>query len=134
MLAQEGKEALSASGHGSIIFFVSIYGQVGPDSYLYEGTGMVNPTGYGASKGGLLQLTRYLANVMSPDVRVNSVSPGGVYRGQPESFHERYAQRAPLGRMAKEEDLKGAVAYLASDMSAYVTGHNLLVDGGWTSL
>ena len=133
VLAQEAKGALAASGHGSVIFFVSIYGVVGPDLHLYEGTGMVNVTGYGASKGGLLQLTRYLATIMAPEVRVNSISPGGVYRGQPEVFHQRYKAGAPLGRMAKEEDLKGAVAYLASDMSAYVTGHNLVVDGGWTA-
>jgi NAD(P)-dependent dehydrogenase (short-subunit alcohol dehydrogenase family) len=133
VLAQEAKEALSASGHGSVILFGSTYGMIGPDFRIYEGTSMANPAGYAASKGGLLQLTRYLATLLAPHVRVNAISPGGVWRNQPEAFHQRYLARTPLGRMAGEEDLKGAVAYLASDLSAYVTGHNLVVDGGWTS-
>lgn len=132
VLVQEAKEALSASGHGSVILFGSTYGMVGPDFRIYEGTSMVNPAGYATSKGGLLQLTRYLATLLAPHVRVNAISPGGVWRDQPEVFHQRYLARTPLERMAKEEDLKGAVAYLASDLSAYVTGHNLVVDGGWT--
>lgn len=134
VLAQEARESLAASKRGSIIFFSSIYGMVGPDMSLYEGTEMSNPTGYGASKGALLQLTRYLASLFAPTVRVNAISPGGVWRGQPESFRTRYEARTPLKRMAIEEDLKGAVAYLAGDMSSYVTGHNLVVDGGWTAL
>jgi len=100
---------------------------------LYEGTKMANPAGYNASKGGLLQLTRYLATIMAPKIRVNAISPGGVWRNQPESFKRRYEKRTPLRRMACEEDMKGAVAYLAGDLSAYVTGHNLVVDGGWTA-
>lgn len=78
-------------------------------------------------------MTRYLATLLAPQVRVNAISPGGVWRDQPERFHRRYAAKTPLRRMAGEEDLKGAVAYLASDLSAYVTGHNLVVDGGWTA-
>ena len=132
IMIQEAREALSASGHGSVILFASIYGLVGPDHRLYEGTEMANPAGGAASKGGLLQLARYLATTLAPSIRVNVISPGGVWRNQPEAFHERYVSRTPLGRMATEEDLKGAVAYLASDLSAYVTGHNLIVDGGWT--
>jgi NAD(P)-dependent dehydrogenase (short-subunit alcohol dehydrogenase family) len=134
VLAQEARESLSVSQRGSIIFFSSIYGMVGPDMSLYEGTEMSNPTGYGASKGALLQLTRYLSSLFAPTVRVNAISPGGVWRGQPESFRVRYEARTPLKRMAVEEDLKGAVAYLAGDMSSYVTGHDLVVDGGWTAL
>lgn len=133
VLVQEAREALARSGHGSVILISSIYGLVGPDMRLYEGTEMTNPVGYGASKGGLLQLMRYLATLLAPAVRVNAISPGGLWRQQPEAFHERYRRRTPLGRMAGEEDLKGAAAYLASDLSAYVTGHNLLVDGGWTA-
>jgi NAD(P)-dependent dehydrogenase (short-subunit alcohol dehydrogenase family) len=132
VLAQEAKDALAATGRGSIILVSSTYGMVGPDMSLYAGTSMANPAGYGASKGGLLQLTRYLATVLAPDIRVNAISPGGVWRNQPSVFHERYQARTPLKRMAVEEDLKGAFAYLASDLSAYVTGHNLVVDGGWT--
>jgi NAD(P)-dependent dehydrogenase (short-subunit alcohol dehydrogenase family) len=132
VLTQVCAEALAASGHGSVINIGSIYGMTGPDMSLYENTGMGNPAAYAASKGGLLQLTRWLATVLAPEVRVNAVTSGGVQRNQAEVFTERYVARTPLGRMATEEDLKGAVAYLASDLSAYVTGHNLVVDGGWT--
>jgi len=94
---------------------------------------MGNPAAYAASKGGLLQLTRWLATVLAPDIRVNAISPGGIWHNQPESFLEKYVMLTPLRRMATEEDLKGAIAYLAGDLSTYVTGHNLIVDGGWTS-
>jgi NAD(P)-dependent dehydrogenase (short-subunit alcohol dehydrogenase family) len=133
ILTQACTPALKESGHGSVINIASAYGLVGPDMRLYEGTSMGNPAAYAASKGGLLQLTRWLATVLAPDVRVNAISPGGVSRGQPEQFQRRYIERTPLKRMAIEEDFKGSVAYLASDMSSYVTGHNLVVDGGWTS-
>jgi NAD(P)-dependent dehydrogenase (short-subunit alcohol dehydrogenase family) len=133
ILAQESHQALETSKHGSIIFVSSIYGMVGPDMSLYEGTAMTNPAGYGASKGALLQLARYLATVFAPEVRVNAITPGGVWRSQPEIFVNRYEKRTPMGRMGTEEDFKGAVAYLASDLSAYVTGQNLIVDGGWTA-
>jgi NAD(P)-dependent dehydrogenase (short-subunit alcohol dehydrogenase family) len=132
VLAQEAKDSLTASGHGVIIFVSSIYGLLGPEMRLYEGTNMANAAGYGASKSGLLQLSRYLATVLAPLVRVNAITPGGVWRNQPDVFHGRYKMHTPLNRMAVEEDLKGAFAYLASDLSKYVTGHNLLVDGGWT--
>jgi NAD(P)-dependent dehydrogenase (short-subunit alcohol dehydrogenase family) len=133
VLSQAAREALDQSTHGSIVFVSSIYGVAGPDMSLYEDTTMANPAGYGASKGGLLQLMRYLATVLAPSIRVNAISPGGVLRQQPEVFQQRYQKRTPLDRMATEEDLKGAVAYLASDLSQYVTGHNLVVDGGWTT-
>lgn len=133
VVVHEAREALAVSGQGSVILFSSIYGLVGPDHRLYEGTPLANPAGYGASKGGVLQLVRYLATTLAPRVRVNAISPGGVERGQPEEFRRRYVARTPLGRMAAEEDMKGAVAYLASDLSAYVTGHDLVVDGGWTT-
>ena len=132
VLAQAAHPEL-ARQHGCIVNVGSIYGSVGPQNVLYEGTTMGNPAAYGATKGGLAQLTRYLATVMAPDVRVNCISPGGVARGQAQAFVERYVARTPLGRMATEEDLKGAFAYLASPASAYVTGQELLVDGGWTA-
>ena len=132
VLLQEARDALESSGRGSAIFIASTYGLVGPDMRLYEGTSMDNPAGYGASKGGLLQLTRHLATLLAPKVRVNAITPGGIWRNQPKTFQKRYVERTPLRRMASEEDLKGAIAYLASDLSAYVTGHNLVVDGGWT--
>lgn len=133
VLTQACLPALSSSGHGSIITIGSIYAALGPDMRLYDGTKMGNPAAYAASKGGLLQLTRWLATTLAPDVRVNCISPGGVWRNQPEVFRERFVERTPLRRMATEEDLKGAAVFLASDLSAYVTGQNLLVDGGWSA-
>lgn len=132
VVAQEAHPHLARGGNGSIVLVSSIYGVTAPDFSLYEGTGMHNPAAYGASKAGLVQLMRYLATALAP-VRVNAVSPGGIERGQDATFISRYEERTPLGRMAREEDLKGAVAFLASDLSAYVTGHNLVVDGGWTA-
>lgn len=95
---------------------------------------MANPAAYGASKGGLVQLNRWLASVLSPDIRVNMVSPGGIFRGQPEVFVGRYEEKVPLGRMATEEDIVGPVIALLSVASRYVTGQNWFVDGGFTSI
>lgn len=122
---------LKHSKGGNIINISSIYGSYGPDYSLYTDTPMGNPAAYSASKGGLIQLTRWLATTLAPHVRVNAISPGGVFRNQQAAFVNRYEARTPLKRMAKEDDFRGAVAYLASDLSAYVTGHNLEVDGGW---
>ena len=133
LLTQACIPALKESGHGSVINIASIYGLVGPDMRFYEGTEMGNPAAYAASKGGLLQLTRWLATVLAPNVRINAITPGGVVRGQPEVFQRKYIERTPLKRMAIEEDFKGAIAYLASDLSSYVTGQNIIVDGGWTA-
>lgn len=130
-LCQGLAQLLCASGRGSIVNIGSIYGEYGPDWSLYAGTAMANPAAYCASKGGLLQLTRWLATTLAPAVRVNAISPGGIARGQAQAFVERYEARTPLGRMATEDDFRGAVAFLASDMSAYMTGQNLLIDGGW---
>jgi NAD(P)-dependent dehydrogenase (short-subunit alcohol dehydrogenase family) len=94
---------------------------------------MGNPAAYGASKGGIIQLTKYLSTVLAPKIRVNAISPGGLWRNQKAKFVERYEKRTPMKRMGNEEDLIGAATYFASDMSAYVTGQNLLVDGGWTA-
>jgi NAD(P)-dependent dehydrogenase (short-subunit alcohol dehydrogenase family) len=131
-LIQAAAPWLCKSGRGSIVNVGSTYGVVGPDMSLYDDTKMGNPAAYGASKGGLIQLTRYLATVLAPDVRVNAISPGGVARGQDPKFVARYEAKTPMKRMAVEEDMKGALLYLASDLSAYVTGQNLMVDGGWT--
>lgn len=133
VLAQECFAPLSRGGSGSVVFVSSIYGLVGPDLRLYASTEMQNPAAYGASKAGLRQLARYLSTVFAPSVRVNVLTPGGVLRGQPDTFVTRYTERTPLRRMATEEDFKGAIAYLASDLSSYVTGQELVVDGGWTA-
>lgn len=124
---------LAASGRGSVVNVCSIYGLVGPNLRLYDGTAMGNPAAYAATKGGLAQLTRYLSTVLAPDVRVNGFAPGGIARGQDAAFVERYERLTPLGRMATEDDFRGAVAWLASDASAYVTGQVVAVDGGWTA-
>jgi NAD(P)-dependent dehydrogenase (short-subunit alcohol dehydrogenase family) len=133
VLIQAAAEDLARSGHGSVINISSIYGLAGPDWRLYEGTDLGNPAAYAASKGGLIQMTRWLATTMAPKVRVNAVAPGGVFRATPEPFLSRYVARTPLARMAREDDMKGAVAYLASDLSTYVTGQCIAVDGGWTA-
>lgn len=133
VLARECAPALEASGHGSMVLVGSTYGLVGPDWRIYADTDMGNAAGYAASKGGIIQLTRWLATTLAPGTRVNTLTPGGVERGQPASFVEAYRDRTPLARMAVEEDYKGAIVYLVSDLSRYVTGHNLVVDGGWTA-
>ena len=126
------KPFLMRSEAASVINILSIYGICGPDLRLYEGLAMNNPAAYGAGKAGLLQFTRYCASCFAPAIRVNAITPGGIFRNQDPRFVERYADRTPMRRMAKEEDFKGAIVYLASDLSAYVTGQNLVVDGGWT--
>jgi NAD(P)-dependent dehydrogenase (short-subunit alcohol dehydrogenase family) len=122
---------LEESKGSNIINISSIYGLQGPDWSLYEGTSMGNPAAYSASKSGLIGLTHWLATTLSPKVRVNAIAPGGIYRNQPKEFVERYSARTPLRRMATEDDFRGAISFLASDMSQYVTGHTLVVDGGW---
>ena len=122
---------LRAAEGASIINIASTYGMLAPDWSLYAGTTMGNPAAYGASKGGLIQFTRWLATTLAPAVRVNAISPGGIRRNQPDQFIARYAAKTPLQRMATEGDMRGAVAYFACDLSNYVTGQNLAVDGGW---
>jgi NAD(P)-dependent dehydrogenase (short-subunit alcohol dehydrogenase family) len=131
-LSQAFAPLLMKSNNGSIINIASIYGVNAPDYSLYKGTNMGNPAAYSASKGGLIQLTRWLSTTVAPDIRVNSISPGGVWRNQPEKFVKRYESKTPLERMATEEDFKGIIAYLASDLSLYVTGQNFIIDGGWS--
>lgn len=118
---------------GSIINLASIYGILGPDFSIYENTNMTMPAAYSAIKGGIISFTKYLASYYgNHNIRVNCVSPGGVLSAQPKVFIEKYNKKAPLGRMADKEDIAGAIIYLASDGARYVTGHNLVVDGGWT--
>jgi len=130
-LCRDLSSKIRESKHGSIINIASIYGSHGPDWRIYDGTGMGNPAAYAASKGGLLQLTRWLSTTLAPSIRVNAIAPGGIFRDQPEEFVQRYSSKVPMSRMATEDDLRGAVAYLASDLSAYVTGQVLFVDGGF---
>jgi NAD(P)-dependent dehydrogenase (short-subunit alcohol dehydrogenase family) len=120
-------------GRGSIVNIGSIQGTVGPDFTLYEGLDWGAAPDYFFHKGGLLQLTRYAASKLGPSgVRVNAVSPGGLANGQNLVFVERFNARTFLGRMADPADIKGAVVFLVSDASVYVTGANIAVDGGYT--
>lgn len=118
---------------GVMINLASIYGVVSPDQGIYGDSGINSPLVYGMTKAALIQMSRYLATFWAPKIRVNSLTPGGLYNDQDEQFVRRYVARTPLGRMAGPNDLKGAVLYLASDASAWVTGQNLIVDGGWTA-
>lgn len=129
---------MARRARGAIVNTLSIYGIVAPDQRIYEGSEYLGrpintPAIYSASKAGLWGLTRYLATYWGPKgVRVNAVTPGGVFSGQNDTFVERYSQRVPMGRMAEPADIVNAMTYLASDAAAYVNGHNLVVDGGWT--
>lgn len=131
-LSQKFKSLLKKGTNPSILNVGSIYGIIGPTFSFYDETDMGNPAAYAASKGGLVQLTKWLASALSPTIRVNSVSPGGIFRNQPEKFVERYNKRTPLGRMATEQEISNAILFLVSDMASYITGHNLVVDGGLT--
>ena len=127
---------------GSIINISSIYGIVGPDQRIYEGSwyeelgGLINtPLVYSASKSAVIGMTKYLAAYWGPKcVRTNTISPGGVFSGQSNIFQKKYGERVPLGRMARPDEMIGALIFLASDASSYVNGQNIVVDGGWTAL
>lgn len=139
LCAQVFGAPMAARGKGSIVNTMSIYGVVAPDQRIYEGSlyegrAINTPAIYAASKAGLWGLTMYLASYWGgKGVRVNAVTPGGVSSGQNETFVANYSSRAPLGRMAQADDIANAMRYLSSDASKYVTGHNLIVDGGWTA-
>jgi len=125
-------------GRGSIVNVGSLYASVAPDSRFYDhlecDPPFLKPPAYGASKAALVNLTRYLATLWARHgVRVNALSPGGVVGGQDEDFHRKYSARVPLGRMAMAEDLIGPLLFLASEASRYITGIDLVVDGGFTA-
>lgn len=131
-----GEQMRSQASGGSIIQTASVYGVLAPDARIYDGaeylgTAINTPAVYSASKAGVIGLTRHLAALWAPDrIRVNSLTPGGCESGQNAEFQQRYGARVPLGRMARPDEMVGAILYLASDASSYVTGHNLIVDGG----
>jgi NAD(P)-dependent dehydrogenase (short-subunit alcohol dehydrogenase family) len=129
-------EPMQKARSGSIINIASIYGMVGPDFSIYQGTRITNPVNYAFAKGGMINLTRYLASFLAPfQVRVNCLSPGGFQtEDTPAEFVPNYVRRTPLGRMAEPDDIKGPIVFLASEASRYITGQNLPVDGGWTAI
>lgn len=139
LCAQVFGGAMARRGRGSIVNTLSIYGIVAPDQRIYEGSEYLGkpintPAIYAASKAGLWGLTKYLASYWGAQgVRVNAVTPGGIFSGQNDIFVESYSRRTPLGRMASPDDMVNAMQYLSSDAAKYVTGHNLVVDGGWTA-
>ncbi|PZF86695.1 SDR family oxidoreductase [Jiangella anatolica] len=134
LLTQAVAATMVEQRSGSIVNIGSIYGLVGPDFPVYEGTDIMSPLFYAYDKAGMVGFTRYLASALGRHgVRVNCLCPGGLLSGQEQTFVDAYSARVPLGRMATEDDVTGALVFLASDASAYVTGVTLPVDGGWTA-
>ncbi len=137
LCCQAAAPQMLAQGSGVIVNLCSIYGLAGPDQRVYQRAGQTpqfKPVYYSVTKSGVLGLTRYLAAYYAgKNIRVNALTPGGVYNGHDEDFVQAYSARAVLGRMAQKDELNGALLFLASDASAYMTGANLVVDGGWTA-
>lgn len=136
ILAQEFGKIFQKQKHGAMIITSSIYGIMAPDQRIYEGSEYMGhaintPAVYSATKSAVIGLMRYLASLWGEySVRVNAVTPGGVYSGQNEVFESKYSARTMLGRMAMVDDIVSAMLFLASDAASYVTGQNLVVDGG----
>lgn len=123
---------LDSAGGASVVAVGSIHGVVAPDWSLYEGLEMGSPAAYSVSKAALIHLMKWLSTSLGPKVRCNSVSPGGLARGQDLLFHERYEQRVPTRRMGAEGDVVSAILYFLSDDSSYTSGQNLVIDGGYS--
>ena len=134
-----GKKMVEQNKGGSIVQTASIYGMLGPDSRIYEGSSYMGhsintPAVYSVSKAAVIGLTKYLATYWADkNIRVNCIIPGGAESGQNDTFKEKYSSRVPLGRMAQPEEMVGALLYLASNASSYVTGQNIIIDGGWSA-
>ena len=126
---------MSKQGNGSIVNMSSIYGVLGPDFSVYNNTSMTMPAAYSAIKGGVINLTRYLASYYGPKgIRINSVSPGGIFNNQDQNFVNNYTKKVPMRRMGLPKDIAPSIAFLLSDDANYITGHNLMVDGGWSCI
>lgn len=139
LCAQVFGPSMALAGRGSIVNVLSIYGIVAPDQRIYdgseyEGRAINTPAVYSASKAGLWGLTKYLASYWgSAGVRVNAITPGGVFSGQNDTFVSNYSRRTMLGRMARADEIAAAAGFLVSEESSYVTGQNIIVDGGLTA-
>ena len=130
---QKVLKIMAAQNSGTIVNIASIYGVVGNDFTLYEEYGGTSPAAYSAIKGGLINFTRYLASYYGKKgIRVNCVSPGGIFDHQHPSFVARYEAKVPMGRLGNPDDIAPAVSFLLSEEAKYITGQNLIVDGGWT--
>lgn len=133
--AQQVSRQMALQKNGSIVNMASIYGIVGPDFTVYDDTEMTMPAAYSAIKGGIANFSRYLASYLGPKgVRVNTVSPGGIFDNQNPVFVDNYNKKVPMRRMGLPKDISPSVAFLLSDEAGYVTGQNLAVDGGWTAI
>jgi len=134
LTCQEVGKVMSKQGFGNIINIASTYGIVAPDQRIYGKSGQNAAAFYSATKAAVINLTRYLASYWGgTGIRVNTLSPGGVKRNQESSFIKKYSERTMLGRMANTDEYVGSLLFLASEASSYMTGSNLIVDGGWTA-
>jgi gluconate 5-dehydrogenase len=138
LLSKEAGKIMTAQGKGSIIQFSSMYGKVSPDPKIYGPEYNVNPIDYGAAKAGISQMVRYQAVMFAPmGVRVNSIVPGPFPnprgQGKDKSFVEKLSKKVPMGRVGKADEITGAVVFLASHASSFITGTEIVIDGGWTA-
>ena len=134
LCCQEIGKIMVKQRNGVIINISSTYGIVGPDQRIYGKSGQNSAAFYAATKGSIINLTRYLAAYwQGKGIRVNTLSPGGVEKGQDKEFIKKYSHKTMIGRMAKRDEYVGPILFLASDASSYMTGSNLIVDGGWTA-
>lgn len=135
ILSRDVAELMKGKRGASIINIASIYGLVGPNFSLYEGTDLTMPAVYSAIKGGIISFSRYLAAYYAKEnIRVNVIAPGGVINNQPNVFMENYTKICPMGRMAYAHEIAAPILFLASDAASYITGTVITVDGGWTSI
>jgi len=135
IMIQKISEVMKSQNSGSIVNIASIYGVIGPDFSVYGDTNMTMPAAYSAIKGGVINFTRYMASYLGPhQVRVNCLSPGGIFDNQNDQFVKAYERKVPMGRMGLPKDISPTVSFLLSESSGYITGQNIIIDGGWTCI